>query len=107
MRLLHLGILWAGLSGCITVTPLVNSTDISKLSSNDIRELKTGESCSVYFLGFIGPFGRRGTLSQAIFRARISNVKIVEEEFNHYGIYAERCIKVYGQPLQQSLDGFP
>ena len=94
IKLLVLCLLGAGLSGCTTIwTPVINSTD---LQSTDFSEtMKQGESCQLYILGILGPFGNASVV-EAAGNAGISKVNVVDEKWSNYIIYSQQCVVAYG-----------
>ena len=43
--------------GCLTVSPVTNTVDLTSVGFSNARNFKEAKACEIYFLGFIGPFG--------------------------------------------------
>lgn len=83
-----------GLSGCMTVRNVTNTTNITGLNITS-PNLKKGTDCSTYILGLIGPFGNT-TIRDAAKDAKITKIAYVDYEDSYYLLYGQRCTIVYG-----------
>lgn len=84
-----------GLSGCATMlTPVTNVADLKNADFS--QNMKRGQSCANFILGFIGPFGD-ASIVEAAKDAHISKVKVVDYKSTWYVVLAQRCVVVYGQ----------
>ncbi|WP_298449230.1 TRL domain-containing protein [uncultured Marinobacter sp.] len=87
-------ILAVGLSGCSAVA--MNSGNTADLNQVDFqKEFKTGEACETSVLLF-GPFGYSSVVDAAK-NGGISKVEVVEQRFNSYILFGQRCTVVYGE----------
>ncbi len=95
IKLLVLCLVGMGLVGCTTLwTPVINSTD---LQSTDFSEtMKQGESCQLYVLGLLGPFGNASVVDAAA-SAGISKVNVVDQKYSNYILFAQQCVVAYGE----------
>jgi hypothetical protein len=94
MRLALLGADIAALaSGCMTVTPVVNSADLENVDFS--QPLKRGEACETFVLG-VGPFGGTASVVQAAQKARLAKVKVVDYETRFYFVASQSCVVVHG-----------
>ncbi|MDD4519339.1 MAG: TRL domain-containing protein [Alphaproteobacteria bacterium] len=84
------------LSGCIQVTPIANTTNVTDVDFSNVEQFKTGEDCTYFLLGLIGPFGDI-QLTEAVRKARISKVKVVDKSFSYYVLFSRSCLHVYGE----------
>lgn len=83
-------------AGCsLRTSPTHNVVDISTIDFSTISRMKKQESCAVYILGFIGPFGDVSVI-EAIKKGGIRQVQAVEYRGGFYLLYGESCIVVYG-----------
>lgn len=80
-------------SGCMTVTPVVNSADLANVDFS--QPMKRGEACETWVLG-IGPFGGTASVVQAAQAAAIATVKVVDYENRWYLIASQSCVVVHG-----------
>jgi len=95
-RLSHYAIAVASalvVSGCMTVTPVVNSADLARVDFS--QPLKRGEACETWVLG-LGPFGGTATVLQAARRAGLATVKLVDYEHRWYVVARQSCVVVHG-----------
>ena len=60
-----------------------------------VDRIKEGESCSYSLFGLIGPFGDI-KMTQAIKKARISQVTNYDYSYKHFILFSKNCIRVYG-----------
>ncbi|MFV0625748.1 MAG: TRL domain-containing protein [Alphaproteobacteria bacterium] len=75
-------------------TPLMNTSDLSRVDFSKISEMKKGEDCSTTVL-FFGPYGDRSIVN-ATKKARISKVEVVDYTANSYIFSSQSCVVVYG-----------
>lgn len=92
LRLLVLAV-WMT-SGCVSMPPIQNTTNLSNVDFSNVKEFKRGESCTTFLLGLI-PFGST-RITGAVRDARIKNLKIVEYETRNYLIISQFCLVAYG-----------
>ncbi len=93
-------------SGCIVYSRGLNSVDIHDVDFSRVALFETGRACSwQLFGGLIPPFvafpGIRvagdQSLRAAIEDAGITNVYIIDREFNWYVLVSEECTIVHGE----------
>jgi hypothetical protein len=80
-------------SGCMTLTPVVNSADLSHVDFT--QPLKRGEACETWVLG-VGPFAGTASVVQAAKSAALASVKVVDYERRWYVVASQSCVVVYG-----------
>lgn len=94
VKLLVLCLVGIGLTGCTTMrTPVINSTDLQ--TTDFSKTMKKGESCQLYILGILGPFGNASVV-EAAKNADISKVNVVDEKWSNYIIYSQECVVAHG-----------
>ncbi len=82
------------MSGCVTIPPIQNTTDLTSVDFTKISSFKRGESCTTFLFGFL-PFGST-RITSAIRDGRISKVKVMEYEYRYYYIINQFCVIAYG-----------
>ncbi len=93
-KILILCLVALGLVGCTTLwTPVINSTDLQ--TTDFSKSMKQGESCQLYVLGFLGPFGNASVVEAAA-NAGISKVNVVDQKYSNYILFAQQCVVAYG-----------
>lgn len=93
--LLAIGLAMFSLAGCATmITPVTNMANVKNVDFS--QDMKRGQSCANFILGFIGPFGN-ASIVEAAKNAQISKVKVVDYKSTWYLVLAQRCVVVYGQ----------
>ena len=82
------------LTGCSTTQEnSVNNIDLTKVDFD--KNYKTGSSCARWFVGF-GPFGNNSVMRGAK-QGDIKKVALVEYDFTNWIVYAQTCVRVYGE----------
>ena len=84
--------------GCLTVSPVTNTVDLTSVDFSNARNFKEAKACEFYVFGFIGPFGN-AQIIKAIQENNIKKVYAVDRYFANYPIAQERCIFVYGEEM--------
>lgn len=83
-----------GLSGCATTqSPVSNVTDLKNADFS--QNMKVGQSCANYILGFIGPFGDASIVTAAK-NAGLSKVEVVDYKSAWYVLFSQNCVVAYG-----------
>lgn len=80
-------------TACMTVTPVVNSVDLTQVDFS--QPMRRGEACETWVLG-LGPFGGTASVVEAVEKAAIATVKVVDYEHRWYVIARQSCIVVHG-----------
>jgi hypothetical protein len=80
--------------GCVSMPPIMNTTDLSGVDFSKVKTFKRGESCTTFLLGFL-PIGST-RITGAVRDGNISNLKIVEYEARNYLVINQFCLIAYG-----------
>lgn len=83
----------AGLAGCASYSPVVNTTDVRNVDFS--KPMKKGEACYMYFFGSIGPFGDASIVNAAK-DAGIAKVEVADYAVRWGGIVVSYCVVVHG-----------
>ena len=84
--------------GCLTVSPVTNTVDLTSVDFSNARNFKEAKACEIYLLGFIGPFGN-AQIIKAIQENYIKKVYAVDKYFTNYIFFQEKCVVVYGETM--------
>ncbi len=84
------------LSGCAYVTPVSNTTDLSKVDFSNSYEFKQGADCSYSLLGLL-PVTPGARFIEAVQDANLTKVNFVESGYEYYLLFGRHCIRVYGE----------
>lgn len=82
------------LAGCLTVPPIMNMTDLTKVDFSEVHKFRRGESCTTILLGLI-PFGST-RITEAARDARIKTLKVIEYETRNYVFFSQFCVVASG-----------
>ena len=86
---------FAILSGCQTIPPISNTTDLTKVDFSNVAKFKRGESCTTLLLGAL-PFGS-SRITHAVRDGHIKSLKVVEYEVRNYIVLNQFCVVAYGE----------
>jgi len=76
-------------------TPVINTANIDQIDFSQIDSMKRGRDCSWGVL-FLGPFGTQ-KVTNAVRRAGISKVEVVDYDIRSWILFARSCVEVYGR----------
>lgn len=79
---------------CVSMPPIQNNTDLTKVDFSEVKNFKRGESCTTFLFGII-PFGST-RITSAARDARIKSLKVVEYETRNYVVITQFCLVAYG-----------
>ena len=82
------------LSSCVSMPPIMNTTDLSSVDFSKVKQFKRGESCTTFLLGIL-PFGST-RITGAVRDGGIANLKVVEYEARNYFVISQFCLIAYG-----------
>ena len=84
------------LGACATrVVPITNSVDTTHIDYSNASQIQAGQSCQDFVLG-IFPVGDDMSLFDAIERAGIRRVTMLEYGVTNHVVFTERCVIVHG-----------
>jgi len=93
MRIMFLMFL-ALAQSCMTLPPVLNTTELSHVDFSKVRNFKRGESCTTIVAGIL-PFGST-RITSAVRDGNISSLKILEYETRNYIVISQFCLIAYG-----------
>ena len=86
--------------GCYHSANLSENTNLKDIDFSNVEKWKRGESCESYLLGLFGPLspGAGGSsVVDAVKKAKVSKVHVVEYSFSWPVVAAKYCTIVYGE----------
>lgn len=93
MRIMFLMFL-ALAQSCMTLPPVLNTTELTTVDFSKVRNFKRGESCTTIVLNLL-PFGST-RITSAVRDGNISSLKILEYETRNYLVISQFCLIAYG-----------
>ena len=87
--------------GCMTVSPVTNTVDLTSLDFSNARNLTEAKICEYYIFGILGPFGNAQIIT-AIQAYNIKKVYAVDMTYTNLIIAQKRCVIVYGEEMTNS-----